>query len=60
MCVSETTIKVPFADEKNADLLRLSGKGLKAESEGRGARAKAAKQEIARRKANRATAKAAA
>jgi len=55
-----STTKLPFADTKNEDLLRLGGKDLKVEAAGKGARAKAATAEIARRKANRASSKASA
>lgn len=51
---------IPFTDTKNEDLLRLSGKELRAAAEGKTARAKAAKAELDRRKANRAAKSAAA
>jgi hypothetical protein len=56
--MSETT-KIQFADAKNANLFRTSGKELAALASGKGAAAKAAQAEIARRKANKTVAQAA-
>jgi len=49
--------KVPFAGT-NEELFRMGGKPLAELASGKGAGAKAAQQEIARRKANRAQKKA--
>lgn len=52
--------KLQFTDTKHEDLFRTSGKDLATAASGKGASAKAAQAEIARRKANRAQKKAAA
>lgn len=55
-----STSKIVFSNTKHEDLFRMGGKALRAEAAGnpRLARTKAAKAEIARRKANLAAAKA--
>jgi hypothetical protein len=50
--------KVQFTDEKHVELFRMSGKALAAQASGKGASAKAAQAEVARRKANKAQKKA--
>lgn len=57
--MTQTVTTIPFTDEKYPEVLRMSKAALKEASAGKNGLAKSAKAEIARRAANRATAKAA-